>query len=148
MAKSESNKETPKKVDIINDLLEDCLLAFPVSGLLISFYQQYHKRGFLTKKQLEGLYGKASSVATIHPGKLATLAAMIQKMPNRFKSELPEKTIGESKSENEWSLVISKILEKYPEHKRVRFFQMKTEKGDELNSKEVEELKRFEKLLS
>ncbi|MBS1783335.1 MAG: hypothetical protein JSS78_09735 [Bacteroidetes bacterium] len=148
MAKFESKKEAPKKVDIVNDLLEDCLLAFPVSGLLISFYQQYQKRGFLTKKQLEGLYGKASSVSSIHTGKLATLAAMIQKMPNRFKSELPEKQLVDLKPQNEWISAIAKILEKYPEHKRVRFFQMKIEKGDDLNSTDVAELKRFEKLLS
>ena len=65
-------------VDVVFEILEDCLVAFPVHGLLISLYQQYQKRGFLTKKQLQALHIKASQVPTMAPGKLATLEATIK----------------------------------------------------------------------
>src|ERR1044072_6438130 len=77
-------------VDIINEVLELCILAYPVSSFIISIYQQYQKRGSLSKKQLQGLHGKASAVENIPAAKLATLEAVIKKMPTRFKSELPE----------------------------------------------------------
>ena len=84
------NKPAPK-TDIINELLEECLLHLPgTPSMIISLYQQYQKRGFLTKKQLQGLHAKASGVPAINPGKLATLEAIIKKMPNRFKSEIPK----------------------------------------------------------
>src|SRR3954453_23740134 len=77
-------------VDIVNEVLEACILAYPVSSIIISIYQQYQKRGSLSKKQLQGLLSKASAIENMPPAKLATLEAVIKKMPNRFKSELPE----------------------------------------------------------
>src|SRR6516164_766875 len=77
-------------VDIINEVLEACIMAYPVSSFIISIYQQYQKRGSLSKKQLQGLLGKASQIENFSQAKLATLEAVIKKMPNRFKSELPE----------------------------------------------------------
>lgn len=135
-----------KGADVINDLLEDCLMAFPVSSLIISFYKQYQQRGFLTKKQLQGLHGKASSVPDINQGKLATLQAIINKMPNRFKSEKPE---AEPLFEKDTlaGTMISAILEKYPEHKRVLFFKARYENNEVFSAGEMEELKRFYKLL-
>ena len=54
----------PKKqgIDIINEVLEACILAYPVSSFVISLYKQYISRGWLTKKQLEGLHGKAQKI--------------------------------------------------------------------------------------
>jgi hypothetical protein len=133
-------------VDIINELLEDCLLAYPVSRLLISFYQQYQRRGFLTKKQLQGLYAKASKVPSMHKGRLATLEAIIKKMPDRFKSELPASAPLHEKDETTETLIAS-ILERYPQHKRVLYLKSKMDNHEPLSSAELSDLKRFEKLL-
>src|ERR1044071_6819817 len=76
-------------IDIINVLLEDCILAYPISSFIISLYKQYRERGSLSKKQLQGLYGKASKITDLPPGKLAALEAIIKRMPTRYKSELP-----------------------------------------------------------
>ena len=78
-----------RQIDIVNEILEQCIIAYPISSFIIGLYQQYQQRGSLSKKQLEGLYGKASEIIDIVPGKLATLEALINKMPNRFKSEIP-----------------------------------------------------------
>jgi hypothetical protein len=133
-------------VDIINEVLEECILAYPVSSFIISIYQQYQKRGGLSKKQLEGLLGKASKIENIAPAKLATLEARIKKMPNRFKSEMPEakplyekdKTAGE---------LIDAILAKYPQHKGVLFLQSKYNNNQPLSTVEIDELKKFKQIL-
>src|SRR3954468_19817327 len=79
-------KENRTDVDVVNAVLEDCIIAFPVSSFVISLYQQYQKRGYLTKKQLQGLHDKASKISDIAPGKLATLEALFKKRPTRLKS--------------------------------------------------------------
>src|SRR5438874_11501780 len=76
-------------IDIVNEVLEECILAFPVSSFIISLYKQYQQRGSLSKKQLEGLYSKSAKIKDVPAGKLATLEAVIRKMPTRYKSELP-----------------------------------------------------------
>src|SRR3954467_11395900 len=102
--------------DIINEVLEECILAYPVSSFVISLYKQYRERGSLSKKQLQGLHSKASKIRDIAPGKLATVEAIINKIPTRDKSELPapkplfEKEIGTGK-------MINENLAKYPQHK-------------------------------
>lgn len=133
------------QIDVINEILEDCLMAFPIHSLLISLYQQYQRRGFLTKKQLQALHIKATQVATMQHGKLATLEAIINKMPNRFKSELPE-VILEQDDSAVIKVIIENILQKYPLHKRVIFFQSKIDNNEQLSPKEIEELKKFEKI--
>ncbi len=121
-------------------------MAFPVHGLLISLYQQYQQRGFLTKKQLQALHIKAAQVPDMNAGRLATLEAMIKKLPNRFKSELPE--IAPEPEENTEAVhIIQSILQKYPQHKRVLFFHSKIENHETLSTKEIEELKKFQKLI-
>jgi hypothetical protein len=75
--------------DIINDVLEECIAAYPISSFVISLYKQYRERGSLSKKQLQGLHGKATKIKDISPGKLATLEAVINRMPTRDKSPLP-----------------------------------------------------------
>lgn len=133
-------------VDIIKDLLELTLVAYPDSAFIKSLAFQYEERGGLSKKQLEGLYKKAGKLDTIPPGKLATLEAVILKRPNRFKSALPKNTPLYTKDARAGQL-ISAILEKYPQHKRVLFFKAKYDNNELLSSAEITELERFHKLL-
>ncbi len=133
-------------VDIIKDLLELTLVAYPASGFLKSLSIQYEERGGLSKKQLEGLYKKASNVSTIPVNKLATLEAVILKRPNRYKSSLPENTPPFSKDIRTGQLITA-ILEKYPQHKMVLFFKTKYDNNELLSPAEVTDLERFHKLL-
>ncbi len=133
-------------VDIIRDLLELVLVAYPDSVFVKSLSFQYQERGGLSKKQLEGLYHKAGKVKTIPANKLATLEAVILKRPTRYKSELPENTPLYSKDATTGKL-INAILEKYPQHKRVLFFQAKYDNNELLSPAETAELEKFYKLL-
>ncbi|MEO7800506.1 MAG: hypothetical protein ABIR81_00825 [Ginsengibacter sp.] len=134
------------EVDIVNTILEDCIMAYPVSSFVISLYKQYVQRGSLSKKQLQGLYGKASKIEDLSPGKLATLEALIKKMPTRFKSELPPNEILQKKDDGALHL-IDQILTKYPQHKRVLFLKAKHENNGQLTTIEIAELKKFIVLL-
>lgn len=133
-------------LDIVNEVLEACIMAYPVSSFVISIYQQYQKRGSLSKKQLQGLYGKASEIESLPPAKLATLEALIKKMPTRFKSELPENKPLYEKDKVAGEL-IDVILAKYPQHKRVLFLQSKYNNNETLSAMEVDELKKFKQIL-
>lgn len=132
-------------LDIVNMLLEDCIMAYPVSSFIISIYKQYQQRGWLTKKQLQGLYDKSSRIEGLPPGRLAALEALIKKMPTRQKSELPENKPMFTIDANAERLA-KEILEKYPQHKRVLFLQAKLGRQP-LLPPEADELKRFHKLL-
>jgi hypothetical protein len=140
------NNNKKKEVDIINDVLEECIIAYPVSSFVISLYKQYMQRGSLSKKQLEGLKSKASKIENIQTGKLATLEAIIKKMPTRSKSELPENKPMFEKDES-LGKIITTILTKYPHHKRVLFLKSKYDNNDLLSATETDELRKFEKLL-
>ncbi len=139
-------KSKKPAIDIINDLLEDCILAYPISSFIISLYKQYQQRGSLSKKQLQGLYSKASKIEDISLSKLGTLEAIIKRMPTRYKSELPppqplfekDKTAG---------ILIEAILEKYPQHKRVLFLKSKYENNELISPAEISELKRFKQFI-
>lgn len=141
-------KMYPKKpdVDIVNEVLEECILAYPVSSFVISLYKQYRERGSLSKKQLQGLHSKASQIKDIAPGKLATLEAIINKMPTRYKSDVPAAKPLYEKEETTGKL-ISEILEKYPQHKRVLFLKSKYENNEVLTPAELTDLKRFRQLI-
>lgn len=139
-------KKRPE-IDIVNEVLEECILAYPVSSFVISLYKQYLERGSLSKKQLQGLYGKASVVKNIPANKLATLEAMIKKMPTRFKSERPLNTPLYEKDENTGQLIAT-ILAKYPQHKRVLFLKSKYENNQALLPAEITDLKRLYQLLT
>ena len=143
---SSVNNNRKKEVDIVNDVLEECIIAYPVSSFVISLYKQYVQRGSLSKKQLEGLHSKASKIETIQTGKLATLEAIIKKMATRSKSELPENKPMFEKDES-IGQTIAAVLLKYPQHKRVLFLQSKYDNNDLLSASEIIELKKFEKLL-
>ena len=135
-------QQSKRKLDIINMLLEDCIMAFPVSSFVISIYQQYQRRGWLSKKQLQGLYDKASKINGVLPGRLAALESIIKKMPTREKSELPENAPLFEK-DAEAGKLIEEILEKYPQHKRVLFLKVKYDNNEVLSSSDVSELKKF-----
>ena len=139
-------KSKKPAIDIINDILEDCILAYPVSSFIISLYKQYRMRGSLSKKQLQGLYSKASKINDVSFSKLGTLEAIIKRMPTRYKSELPPPQPLFEKDKNA-GILIEAILEKYPQHKRVLFLKAKYENNDLLSSQELSELKKFRQLI-
>ena len=133
-------------MDIINEILEECILAYPDSSFVISLYKQYGERGSLSKKQLQGLHGKASKIMGLAPGKLATVEAIIKKMPTRYKSEIPVAKPLYEKDEKIGNM-ITKVLDKYPAHKRVIFFQSKFENNEIFSTAEIAELENFVKVV-
>ncbi|HET9430298.1 MAG TPA: hypothetical protein VFO70_03930 [Chitinophagaceae bacterium] len=134
-------------VDIILDLLKNVLDEQPSSIFIKSLLEQYQERGGLSKKQLQGLYGKASRIKSIPPGKLATLEAILLKKPTRFKSTLPTPE-PLYKKDQEAGKMITAILEKYPAHKRVLYLKSRYENNEPLSAAEMGELQKFSKLLS
>jgi hypothetical protein len=139
-------KKKPQ-IDIVNEVLEECILAYPVSSFIISIYKQYLQRGSLSKKQLQGLYGKAAKIESLPPGKLATLEAVINKMATRFKSDIPENKPLYQKDESQ-GLMIEAVLNRYPQHKRVLYLKGKYDNNETLSAAEVADLKRFQQNLS
>lgn len=133
-------------VDVINDLLRAAVAAYPGSSFLTSLLFQYQERGGLSKKQLEGLLRKAAKIQTIPPNWLATLEAEILKRPTRYKSAAPPPTPLYAKDETAGQ-VISAILQKYPQHKRVLFFKSKYDNNEPLSPTELAELEKFNKIL-
>jgi hypothetical protein len=134
------------RLDMVNEVLEHCILSYPLSSFIISLYKQYQQRGSLSKKQLQGLYGKASKIESLPPGKLAAIEALIKKMPTRYKSELPEPKPLFEKEESTGRL-ISDILNKYPNHKRVLFLKAKYENNEIFSAADMTDLKRFHTML-
>lgn len=137
-----------KKVDV--DVIKDVLLlvqaARPDDAFVKSILFQYEERGGLSKKQLEGLLGKASRIAHIPIGKLATLEAIILKKPTKERSAASAPTAFFVKDETVGEM-INNILSKYPQHKQVLFLKAKYENNETLTSPEISELKKFEKML-
>ncbi len=133
-------------VDIVSDILKAVLKARPDSTFVKSLAFQYEERGSLSKKQLEGLFHKASKIDAIPESKLTTLEAIIKKKPTKFKSPAPAATPLYNKDEATGKM-ISDILAKYPQHKMVLFLKAKYDNNETLNSAEMADLKRFSKLL-
>ena len=133
-------------IDIVNEVLEDCILAYPVSSFIISLYKQYLNRGSLSKKQLQGLHSKASKIPDMSIAKLGTLEAIIKKMPTRYKSEAPAPKPLYEKDETTGKL-IHDILAKYPQHKMVLILKSKYDNNQLLTTAELADLKRFGQLL-
>ncbi len=92
------------------------------------------------------MYAKAVKIKTIASGKLATLEAVILKRPTRYKSALPPTASLYTKDTNAGQLITA-ILEKYPQHKRVLFLKAKYDNNEILSAVELSELQRFHKLL-
>ncbi len=133
-------------LDIILEVLKETLVSYPTSKFIESLLYQYQERGSLSKKQLEGLYNKAANVNSIAPGKLATLQAILLKMPNRYKSPVPALAplvIKDTLLEKQ----MTDILIKYPQHKRVLFIKLKLDNNETVSSIEKSEIGRFHKLL-
>ena len=133
-------------VDVISDILKAALDAYPDSRFIQSLAHQYLVRGWLSKKQMEGLFDKASKAEKMSPGKLATLQAQINKMPTRFKTEKPEIKTTAAKDERIGEL-ISEILNRYPQHKRILFLQSKLQCDEIITPAERAELEKLHKLL-
>ena len=133
-------------VDIVSDILSAALKAYPESDFVQSLSHQYLVRGSLSKRQLEGLYKKAERIKSLPVNKLATLEAIILKRPKKYKSDLPPAEPLYKKDEQA-SKMIEEILSKYPQHKRVLFFQSKYGSNTPLSAIEATELEKFHKLL-
>ena len=132
-------------VDVILDILDAAVVAYPNSAFLQSLRSQYQERGGLSKKQLEGLFKKTQTLHTIPDNKRATLQAEILKRPNRYKSEKPAITPLYQKDERIGTMVQT-VLAKYPQHKRVLFFKLRYDNNETLTTAEVTELEKFYKL--
>lgn len=135
------------EVDIVLDILNAVLEAQPGSSFTQSILRQYQERGGLSKKQLEGLYGKASKIDSIPPNKLATLEAIIKRKHEKNRSDLPAIAPLYVKDE-ESGLVIDQILERFPNHKRVLFLKSKHDNNEPLTATEKSELQKFARMLS
>ena len=133
-------------VDIVLDILKAVLVAQPLSSFTQSLLHQYQERGGLSRKQLEGLFQKASGIPSVPSNKLATLEAIILKKPQRFKSALPA-TEPLYKKNEEIGRKINDLLDKYPQHKRVLFLKSKYENNEVLSTVELSDLQKFTKLL-
>ncbi len=137
---------TNPDMDIVAYIIEAVLKAKPDDSFCKSIQMQYIERGGLSKKQLEGLQGKAQRIEGIHPGKLATLEAIIKKKHVTHRSTISITKVEDEKDEAAGTM-IGAILEKYPLHKRVLLFKSKFEKDGKLIIAEKEELEKFHKLL-
>lgn len=137
----------PKKgPDIIDKVLEACYRHNPDALFVMSLMHQYEERGSLSKKQLQGLLAKAQKVKDMPPNWLATLEAIVLKMPTREKSPaqaLPTVVV----KNTEWQDQIAAVLARYPQHKRVLFFQQQLLQKKELDPAAAQELARFYRLL-
>ncbi len=133
-------------IDIVADIIEAVLKARPDDEFCKSINIQYMERGGLSKKQLEGLKGKAVRIAGIPSGKLATLEAIIKKKHVTHRSEATITATVKTNDEVAGKM-IEEILEKYPQHKRVLLFSSNYKKDGMLALNEKEELIRFYKLL-
>ncbi|MBG9376371.1 hypothetical protein I5907_09015 [Panacibacter sp. DH6] len=135
------------ELDIILDILDTAIVYRPDSPFLQSLRMQYLERGSLSKKQLQGLHNKASKINEVATSKLATLEAKIIKMPDRFRSDLPEITKPLYEKDTASENLVEDILARYPQHKRVLFFKSKLANNEILQPAEVAELNKFAKLL-
>jgi hypothetical protein len=133
-------------IDIIGRLLDALYAHNPDALFVMSLMHQYEERGSLSKKQLEGLYQKASKVESIPSSWLGTLEAIILKMPTRYKSTEEIKAAPIYEKEAETGNMIQAILDQYPQHKRVLFLRSKYENNEILTAAEITELRKFLKL--
>lgn len=134
-------------VDVVLDVLNACRERYPDSGFVHSLHQQYLERGFLTKKQLEGLHSKAQKATELDTAKLATLEAIIKKMPTRYKSEKPKDVAPVYETNIPIKLVVAAILKKHPTHKPALALKAKNDQHIPLTRQEINDLRRFYKML-
>jgi hypothetical protein len=142
-------KPLPKKKDgpdIIDKILEACYQHNKDALFTMSLMHQYEDRGWLTKKQLQGLHNKASRVKDLPVGLLASLEAIILKMPERDKSPIT-KIVTESTVNPNITIWLQAILAKYPQHKTVLALQLKFEKEKDLSGSDIATLEKLVKAL-
>ncbi len=138
-------KKKPE-IDVIDKVLDACYKAGSKGVFIESLMHQYEERGSLSKKQLQGLYQKALTVKEMPTNWLATLEATILKMHTRYKPSLTITKAINTKDEHPGELITA-ILAKYPQHKRVLFLQSKYENKETLTAAEIAELEKFYKIL-
>ncbi len=132
--------------DVLLDILNKMKGQHPESVFVNSLYNQYCNRGGLSKKQLEGLLDKARKTPQISHGHIATLEAVILKKPTRERAA-PTITAAPQPKDIVLEKMLTDILAKYPQHKRVLFIQSKFSKNEAVSVAETDEIKKFYKLL-
>jgi hypothetical protein len=135
-----------KQVDVVADLLNAVIAAKPDDAFCISLLEQYQMRGGLSKKQLEGLLGKATKFTEVSPGKLATLEAIIKKkkLIERSAATIDHK---EAPIDDTPLMQMNEILEKNTSHRRILFLKSKWEQAGKLSTEETDDIKRLHKIL-
>jgi hypothetical protein len=88
----------------------------------------------------------AQKADTIPTGKLSTLEAIILKKPTRYKSAKPDPT-PLYKKDQKLEVMITAVLDKYPQHKRVLFLKTKYNNNEVLTSTEITEIEKFYKMV-
>ena len=135
-------------LDIISYIIEEVRKAKPDDAFTKSIQIQYIERGSLSKKQLEGLQGKALRIPGIHPGRMATLEAIIKKKLTKERAAATVSVLNKQPEADEAAgAMIDSILEKYPGHKRVLLFRVNYLKNKMLQPADKLELEKFYKLL-
>ena len=134
-------------VDIVMDLIKATLAINPTSKFLNSLDFHYQERGGLSRKQLEGLYEKAKNLTDVSPGKLATLQAIILKKPVKERAPASKVVAEVITKDTVAEKLMTDILEKYPQHKRVVFLKMKFDNNEPVSVAEKTEIEKFHKLL-
>ncbi|MBP6430656.1 MAG: hypothetical protein KA319_02730 [Ferruginibacter sp.] len=132
--------------DIVLTILEKMKVLHPTSSFIESLYNQYCLRGGLSKKQLEGLLDKAQKTEGISTGYVATLEAIILKKPTRERAKATITAALPTKDEILGNQ-INEMLQKYPQHKRLLFLKSKYDKNEAISTLEIEEVKKFYKIL-
>jgi len=115
------------------------------SEFTVSLEKFYRKHGGLSKKQMEGLYARASKTEGVPAPWLATLEAIIRKKHSKQHSVAPSSI--EEEKDLESAELIKNILAKYPAHKAILSIQTSLEKKGKLSLQEKDELKRFASIL-
>jgi hypothetical protein len=134
-------------VDVIMDILLAAGEAYPNTVFVQSLLYQYQERGGLSRKQLEGLYGKAQKINGLAPAKLATLQAIILKKPVKQRSDKPAATAAPVQQDNSTAETISQILAVYPQHKRLLFYKARLDNKEIFSAAEKAEIEKFKKIL-
>lgn len=135
-------------VDVVKDILQLVQEARPADAFVQSIAKQYDERGSLSKKQLEGLHGKASRITSVPSAKLATLEAIIKKKVTRERSAATTIATPLFQKDEEAGFLIDAVLAKAPQHKRVLFLKAKYDNNETLTPAEQSELKKFAQLLN
>ncbi|MBL0145875.1 MAG: hypothetical protein IPP48_09040 [Chitinophagaceae bacterium] len=135
------------EINILLNILTKMKAAHPTSSFINSLYNQYCVQGGLSKKQMEGLLDKAKKTPQIPQGNIATLEALILKKITRERAAPTLKATQPPQKDEETGKLLQEILEKYPQHKRVLFIQSKYNKNEAITVLEIEEVKKFYKML-